>query len=276
MRKLIVIILVLAAILIGAAAYFNFYSKPYELSPSGLVKVTNLKSGQTVQSPLIVKGEARGVYYFEASFPIKVLDGSGNVLGWGIAQAQSDWMTEDFVPFEATVDFEAPVAGKGFLVLKKDNPSGLPEHDEEFRIPILLEKTAPQQTVSLYYYNPELDKDASGNIMCSRQGLVQVQRKILITQTPIQDTIRLLLRGELTNYERIQGITTEYPLEGFSLAGVPSFKDGVLTLQFDDPNYKTGGGSCRVGILWFQIEATAKQFTGVQQVRFLPEELFQP
>lgn len=276
MRKLIVIILLLVIILGGAAAYFKFYAKPYEISPSGLVKVTSPRANQTVQSPLNIKGEAKGFWFFEASFPIKILDESGKVLGQGIAQAKSDWMTEEFVPFEATLDFEAPATEKGFLVLKKDNPSGLPEHDEEFRIPIVLEKTQPQQIVSLYYYNPELDKDESGNIMCSRQGLVLVQRKIPVTQTPIQDTIRLLLRGELTNEERAQGISTEYPLEGFSLVGVPSFKDGILTLQFNDPNNKTVGGSCRVGILWFQIEATAKQFTGVQQVRFLPEELFQP
>lgn len=276
-KKIILAALVLViSTLGGATAYFKFYYRPYEISPSGLIKVTTPRANQTVQSPLTVKGEARGFWFFEASFPVRVLDESGNILGQGIAQAKSDWMTEDFVPFEATLDFEAPATEKGFLVLKKDNPSGLPEHDEEFRIPVVLEKTQAKQTVSLYYYNPELDKDGSGNIMCSRQGLVQIQRKIPLTQTPIQDTIRLLLRGELTNEERAQGISTEYPLEGLSLAGVPSFKDGVLTLQFNDPNNKTGGGACRVGILWFQIEATAKQFAGVQQVRFLPEELFQP
>jgi len=131
------------------------------------------------------------------------------------------------------------------------------------------------RTVKLYYYNYELDRDESENIACSRNGLVPVERKIPITQTPIQDTIKLLLSGELTDEERTRGIDTEYPLEGLSLKGA-SLKDGILTLEFEDPNYKTGGGSCRVGILWFQIEATAKQFPEVQQVRFLPEELFQP
>ena len=131
------------------------------------------------------------------------------------------------------------------------------------------------KTIKLYYYNYELDKDESGNIACSRNGLVAVEREILITQTPIQDTIKLLLSGQLTEEERIQGIDTEYPLEGFSLKGA-SLKDEVLTLEFNDLNNKTVGGSCRVGILWFQIEATAKQFLEVQQVRFLPEEIFQP
>ena len=132
-----------------------------------------------------------------------------------------------------------------------------------------------EKTVTLYYYNYELDKDESGNIACSRNGLVPIQREIPITRTPIQDTIKLLLRGELTAEERDQGVDTEYPLAGLSLIGA-SLNDGVLTLEFDDPQNRTGGGSCRVGILWFQIEVTAKQFSEVKQVRFLPEELFQP
>jgi len=137
------------------------------------------------------------------------------------------------------------------------------------------EKPQAEKPVKLYYYNPDLDKDESGNTACSRSGLVPVEREIPITQTPIQDTIKLLLSGKLTDEERSRGINTEYPLEGFSLKGA-SLKDGVLTLEFDDPNNKTVGGSCRAGILWFQIETTAKQFPEVKEVRFLPEELFQP
>ncbi len=137
------------------------------------------------------------------------------------------------------------------------------------------EKPQAEKSVKLYYYNPKLDRDESGNTACSKNGLVSVVRKIPITKTPIQDTIKLLLLGELTDKERAQGISTEYPLEGLSLEGA-LLKDGVLTLEFDDPNNKTVGGSCRVGILWFQIEATVKQFPEVQKVRFLPEELFQP
>lgn len=131
------------------------------------------------------------------------------------------------------------------------------------------------KTVRLYYYNPGFDRDETGNTMCSRNGLVAVERKIPLTNSPIKDTLLLLLKGELTEEEKVQGISTEYPLEGLSLKGA-SLKDGILILEFDDPNNKTVGGSCRVGILWFQIEATAKQFPEVQQVRFLPEEIFQP
>ncbi len=131
------------------------------------------------------------------------------------------------------------------------------------------------RTVTLYYYNPTLDRDALGNVMCNNMGLVPVTREVPLSITPIQDAVRLLIKGELTEEERAEGITTEYPLEGFSLKEA-ALQDGVLTLAFEDPNNRTGGGSCRVGILWHQIEATARQFPEVKNVRFVPEELFQP
>ena len=131
------------------------------------------------------------------------------------------------------------------------------------------------RNVSLYYYDPVQDQDDSSNVLCNREGLVSVTREIPVTQTPIQDTIRLLLRGELTDGERAQGITTEYPLSGVELVGA-ALTNGALTLELNDQNNKTGGGSCRVGILWFQIEQTALQFPEVTSVRFTPEELFQP
>jgi len=140
-----------------------------------------------------------------------------------------------------------------------------------FAVVMLLEP----KTVKLYYYNPSLDVDEPGNILCSRQGLVPVEREV-VNEPVIENTIRLLFKGQLTETERTSGITTEYPLEGFSLEKANLSADGMLTLTFSDPSNKTVGGACRVGILWFQIEATAKQFSGVKSVRFWPEELFQP
>jgi spore germination protein GerM len=188
-----------------------------------------------------------------------------------------EWMTEEYVPFEATLSFNPPQTETGTLILSKDNPSGLPEHDDELRIPVRFApvQVATERTVQLYYYNPSLDEDANGNILCSEAGLVAVERTIPLTQTPVQDAIHLLLRGEITAQEAARGITTEYPLDGFSLTGAAG-ANGVLTLKFDDQNNSTSSGSCRAGILWLQIQKTALQFDGVDEVRFQPEELFQP
>jgi hypothetical protein len=45
-------------------------------------------------------------------------------------------MTTNFVPFTATLTFTAVPGQKGTLLFKKDNPSGLPQNEGEFRVPV--------------------------------------------------------------------------------------------------------------------------------------------
>jgi hypothetical protein len=41
------------------------------------------------------------------------------------------------VPFQANLDFTIPEnLERGYLVISKDNPSGLPEYDASFKIPV--------------------------------------------------------------------------------------------------------------------------------------------
>lgn len=129
-------------------------------------------------------------------------------------------------------------------------------------------------SIKLYFYNPALDQ-GPGGAQCSRNGLVAVPRVIPKTMTPLADAVKLLLRGEISDEERTSGIESEFPLSGVTLTSA-TITDGVATLTFDDPQNKTGGGSCRVAIVWAQIEATARQFPTVTSVRFIPEDLFQP
>lgn len=103
-----------------------------------LITVTNIRPGQSINSPLSIEGKARGNWYFEASFPVSIINESGDVLGSGIATAQDEWMTENFVPFKSEINFSVGNNTKGFIILKKDNPSGLVEFDDEFKIPIIL------------------------------------------------------------------------------------------------------------------------------------------
>lgn len=98
---------------------------------SDLIVVWEPHPNDIVTSPLSITGEARGTWYFEASFPIELQDADGNVIAQGHAEAQANWMTEDFVPFLAELEFTAaPGVTDGVLYLRKDNPSGLPEHDD--------------------------------------------------------------------------------------------------------------------------------------------------
>ena len=107
-----------------------------ELEKIDLIRAAAPRPNTKIQSPLAVTGEARGLWFFEASFPAVLLDGNGSPIGTGIIQAEGEWMTENFVPFSGTITFETPQTPRGSLILKKDNPSGLPEHDDELQIPV--------------------------------------------------------------------------------------------------------------------------------------------
>jgi hypothetical protein len=116
---------------------------------SDLIQVDVPKTDEVVSSPLTVTGKARGSWYFEASFPVKLLDANGVVLAQAPAQAQGEWMTTEFVPFSVTLTFTRPTTPTGVLVLHNDNPSGLPENDKEVRIPVQFKSPAVSEHVSL-------------------------------------------------------------------------------------------------------------------------------
>jgi spore germination protein GerM len=131
-----------------------------------------------------------------------------------------------------------------------------------------------QKQVFLYYYDPSNDPNEPSGIASARRGLTAVERPIQSEDT-IGETIRLLIRGELSSEERARGLQTEFPLAGLALEGV-RLTDGVLTLAFVDPLRRTCGGAGRVSILWSQIEMTAMQFPEVRRVMCESEVLFQP
>jgi len=110
---------------------------------SDLIRVQAPRAGALVHSPLRVAGEARGTWFFEASFPVTLLDAEGRTLVQTHAQAKGEWMTEAFVPFESQLTFAPPATATGTLVLAKDNPSGLPEHADELRIPVRFAPPGP-------------------------------------------------------------------------------------------------------------------------------------
>ncbi len=102
------------------------------------VKVSSPLPNATLGKAFTVIGEAQGTWYFEASFPVQIRDSQNNLIAQTHAEAQSDWMTQNLVPFTATVTVEN-YSGPATLVLLKDNPSGLPENDDSVEFPIVIQ-----------------------------------------------------------------------------------------------------------------------------------------
>lgn len=129
--------------------------------------------------------------------------------------------------------------------------------------------------VLIYVHHPLVDKALHGHVACSPEAVFPLPRWIPFTDTPIHDTLRLLLRGSLTDHEFAAGFSTGFPLPDLGIASL-MLVDGTLTVTFSDPQYSTTGGACRVTLLWAQIEKTALQFPEVDHVLHDPPDLFQP
>ena len=137
MKKLITIIVVIVVIVLA------FWWGSHQESSDDLIVIEYPQAEDEISSPLVVKGKARGTWFFEGDFPVIVTDWDGMIIGEGYATAKGDWMTEDFVEFEGTIEFtrdeRSMVRDNGAIIFRKDNPSGLPEHDDAREIPVMFE-----------------------------------------------------------------------------------------------------------------------------------------
>jgi len=182
------------------------------------VNVTSPKEGQSIVSPLVVEGKAPGTWFFEGGFPIEIRDDYGTLLARGFGLAKAEWMTEDLVPFKSEIIFEKPVSAKGKLILKKANPSGLPENDEEAQLSVIFEEG--QDLMKQY----TLEEVASGLEIIWDFAFTSPDR-ILVTERP----------GRLRIIEK--GILLQQPLHVFSDVSTTG-EEGLMSVELD-PDYQT-------------------------------------
>lgn len=157
MKKIIIIFITLA--LLGTIGYYLIPSPEaetpeqeqeevapvfnYENASEDNIKVTtpSVSASSSVQQVFSVAGEARGNWYFEASFPITVYAEDGSVLLQTFATADGEWMTIEFVPFNVELNL-GDYTGAATVVLNRDNPSGLPENDASVSFDVSVEAPA--------------------------------------------------------------------------------------------------------------------------------------
>ncbi|MDO8592815.1 MAG: GerMN domain-containing protein [bacterium] len=250
------IIIFLLIIFAGAWAYFN--SKKISQPPSAPAEiiVDSPRPNQTVASPFLLKGKARGNWYFEASFPVRLLDDRDKELLVVPVQAKGDWMTADYVPFEQLVAYHISATTSAVLVLQNDNPSGLPELAKEIRVTLTLNPTNDIK-IKAYFNNNNLDPEISCN------KAFAVDRWVAKTAAVARAALEQLLAGP-TEQEKVQGYFTNIN-PGVKIQKL-EITNGVAKIDFDQTLEQAMGGSCRVSAIRAQITETLKQFSTVKNV----------
>lgn len=122
--------------------------------PPPEVLVTQPKKLSTVSTNVEVAGEAKGFWFFEATFPIAIIDAKGNTLAQSYATAESNWMTEEYVPFTGTIEIRNTYKGTGSLLIQNANASGLPENSKFIEIPIFIDvhRLSAEEKITLEEY----------------------------------------------------------------------------------------------------------------------------
>lgn len=147
--------LILVIVIIGLLIWLSVSKKnidyPQQNLEEQVAEITYVNASQDLIVPELpfpgavtgkdfsVIGKARGNWYFEASFPIDVLDKDGNILVKSYATAQGEWMTTEFVPYKGEIKIPDTYMGPATLVLHKDNASGEPDKDASISFPIVIE-----------------------------------------------------------------------------------------------------------------------------------------
>ncbi len=224
---------------------------------SDFIKVDKPSAEDLVASPLEIRGQARGTWFFEGSFPIVITDANDLIIGQGIATSSEEWMTENFIPFSATIWFDRPETASGKIILKKDNPSGLKEYDNQLVLPIQFDQN--NMAVKVYFTNATTGSEEDFDCR-----YVQALEK----QVPYSAGVARAALEQL-----LKGPSAEDKANGFSTSINPNVKinsltieSGVARVDFNQQLEYQVGGSCRIASINEQITKTLTQFNTVQSV----------
>lgn len=235
------------------------------------VILTSIKANDIISSPLIIEGQAKGPWFFEATFPVQLVDVNGNLLAQIALQATEDWMTENYVHFAGQMTFNSGTNTDGKLIFNNDNPSDLPQNAKSLEVPVRFQPAIETMSVKIYFNNEKMDPEFSCN------KVFAVERTIPKTTAIARAAIEELLKGP-TAAERLQGYFTSIN-SGVKIQSL-TIENEVAKIDFDEQLQNQVGGSCRVSAIRSEITETLKQFPTVKSVIISingnTEEILQP
>ncbi|HBP51496.1 MAG: hypothetical protein US68_C0010G0095 [Candidatus Shapirobacteria bacterium GW2011_GWE1_38_10] len=114
--------------------------KVFNVSLPDPVIVSSPNLSQSIKSPVTISGKIDRSWVFEGSFPVELLDSNGKSIFKGNATVPNWTETLDkYADFSLDLKYTTKLS-TGTLIIKNDNPSGLPENDKSYKIPITFKR----------------------------------------------------------------------------------------------------------------------------------------
>ena len=220
----------------------------------------NLKDGDTVDEGFEVKGSVSGSWFFEGTFPVRVLNMQGEIVRSIPVTTQDDWMTEDLVNFSFKLDTQLEEESIVVLRFEKSNPSGLEENDDFVKVTVTIRPIERVETMKVKVFFPST-KLNSEMIDCSLVYPVtrEIERTVAVGRASLEE----LFNGT-TEQEEEDGYFTNIN-QGVEILSL-SISEGIAYVDLSNELQEGVGGSCKVTSIRAQIAETLKQFSTVDSV----------
>lgn len=220
----------------------------------------NLEDGDTVDEGYEVKGKVSGEWFFEGTFPVRVLNSEGEIVKSFSAIAQDDWMTSDLVSFSFKLDTQLEEESAVVLRFEKSNQSGLDENDDYAQIEITIIPIKENETmnVKVFFLNNKMDPE-----MLDCSIVYPVTREVEKTVAVGRASLMELFKGT-TDQEEDNGYFSNIN-DGVEILSL-TIKEGVAYVDLSNELQEGVGGSCKVTSIRAQISETLKQFSTVDSV----------
>jgi hypothetical protein len=142
MKKITWIVIILAIIIFVMIGILVFVPAKKITSPvvANGITIISSKANAEISSPLVITGVVNGDGWsgFEGQVgTVKLLNASGGELVTGVLIATTEWTTSP-TNFEATITFNSTYKGPAVLSFRNENPSGMPEQDKYFILPVII------------------------------------------------------------------------------------------------------------------------------------------
>lgn len=228
------------------------------------------KPNSNIGCDFIIAGKMPSEWFFENSFPYSILIDGKEVMK-GSIESNEDYTTKKNLSFSKSISCKQGCTGGGEIVLRKANPSGLVENNDEYRIPVNftstcsvveevkeVEQKAKTMSVKIFFSNSTEDPHSE---KCEKT--YQVSRTINETVAVGKASLTELLKGPNIT-ERGKGYYTSIPT-GTELKSL-KIENGVAYASFNEKLTEGVGGTCLTSKIQSQIENTLKQFPTVKEV----------
>ena len=120
------------------------------INTSSEIIITEPATTSAIKSPVTIKGTAPKSWTFEGVLTVLVEDIQHKTIAGGPVYIKEITGSDNRVSFESTVPFSTKNVS-GFITIKNDNPSGLPENNKSFSLPIQFKNSL---SVTLKYSCP--------------------------------------------------------------------------------------------------------------------------